>query len=391
MQMMDQNRLYTKINNNSNVKEILRNVEKQRIEVRVVVGLNKYWGKILYIKEDFFSIDVDGNAEEYFNRNSRTGVYTTLRILYDKYYYKLDCKIIDIFSDKREPHQKHFLWVLEYPSDIRKSINRSIRIKPEDGSYIVIPPYSTSRLKVESAKFVGIDDYCSRITELDRAIFLTRRLDCNRIYKIVGQELKRIAVPENDDKDEKPNFKFILKEACKKNILNRMNELWIKDTRRLQKKEEKNLYFSKNIGSMVALIIKNQLNTREGYITLTRSLNQPGITEIEKEYILALGTRLLAANKMKTGNSLDFKVKDISEEGLAIYYNKNILRDAGKGTIIRDIKLYLKGNEKVKINTMIIRKTNNFTAMRIAYPDYASRLRVRQYIETFLISKQQDT
>ncbi|GEM_PF-3901174 len=365
-----------KISAAKNILLIFKDAKNNNAEITIQAGDTAVTGIINSVQELFITLEMPDKPETFWEDPSFHGMWIYGRFQLLKKFITFDTYLDDISESTQETGK--FIWKLEIPKAVQSSNARPQRIRPISPIRLEIPTFSPSRLKSEVRTFINATDYYTLLRKIDNNI-ISDTFDDTQIFSIISQTLKKLS---GQSASAEKRFQLVLRGQNENP--NTEQEIWLENTQRPNIEPHKRLmYKEKNIGSIVLAGIVDQLNHNWGHIICTRSLEQPGFTIVDRDFIKALGTRILAAYKKKKGVRLIFPIENISEEGVFITKNIGEFETLTPGTIIHDIKLYFDhAMEKniLTVNALLKRHLNNGLALHLLYSDPATRTKIRQFV-----------
>lgn len=362
------------------IRSFLVQLRKGSGEIRLVGGLVEHIGTVTRTEKDGFeAVFPSLTAAEV--PTSDEAHPLTFRAEFRKYFHSFDAEPRGL-----RPAERGVVLSLAWPHEVRKTTERSLRVRPIEEAVLAVPAYSPTALRHETASFFGQPKAHEFLLEADRVLSSREELALASLRGAIEAELRRLS--GCDPFMKRPDlscFRFVTASDDPGGTLERVTEMWVQDVRLsglpVQVKEH---YLHKGIGSFVLTVVTNQFLRRDAYLFLARPPGGPGLGRTERDYAAALARRLFLCGHGV--QELSFRVHDLGEDGLAFRDPEGVFAAAPAGTVLRDCGLSLSSSsgDRLRVHLALVRSQRDLRAGRTEYPDYASRLRVRNFVESTL-------
>lgn len=376
-----QRRVILSVTDASDIRSFLVQLRKEGAELRLVTGLVEHFGTILGTDKDGFEAVFPSLTAADLPPSEPDPHPLTFRTSFRKYFYFFDTAL-----RTSSPADRGLKLLLAWPDEIRRTSDRQLRIRPLEPATLAIPPYSPTLLRHETTSFFNLPRPHAFLLEADRILNSPDEWALASLRGNIENELRRISACDPLLKrPDRSCFRFVTRSDDSKNTLERVTEMWVQDVRLSRLPEQvKAHYAEKNIGSFVLTVVTNQFLERDAYLFLARPTGTVGISRHERDYIAALARRLYLCGHRPAERV--FSVHDIGEDGLSFRDPEGWLAAAPAGSVLRDCGLSLSSSsqERLRIHLGLVRAQRDLRAARTDYPDYATRLRVRNFVESTL-------
>jgi hypothetical protein len=362
------------------IRSFLADLKNHKSEIRLVAGLVEHIGFVTETGKESFSVLVSAPDAGLEAVLTAPDARIPVRVEFKKYYFSFDSVPLSIQRPAGTPAKTaDTVLKLSFPSEMQRSADRALRVRPMQTAHLTIPQYSMKSLRHEAESFFRFEEKQPILAAIDEDLARGDEWSLKDARTKIEEELRRLTA----GRSSVDGYKFVSRTSDKNNSIDRISELWILDSQKSGiSTPEKEHYAEKGIGSLAICVISNQFLQRDAFLLTTRSTEQRGITQPERDYLRALGRRLHLATT--PNRQITFDVRDLGEDGLSFTDPEGHLASAEPGTILRDVSLRLYKDDEIDLNAAIVRSVSDLRAVRTEYLEFSTRQKVRNFVMSTL-------